>query len=221
MQKEIQITADGSHTIFLPGTNETYHSHHGAVAESTHVFINAGLLPLIDPSTKNKITILEIGFGTGLNALLTLQQSIQHEQPIHYIAVEPFPLAETEFSQLNYGKLLSMQDEFLQLHTSHWEEIITIHPFFTVEKRKTSLLDLIKIDSVNCIYFDAFAPTIQPELWTQVVFENLYRLLSPGGILVTYCSKTIIRKNMVGAGFNVEKIPGPYGKREMVRARKS
>jgi tRNA U34 5-methylaminomethyl-2-thiouridine-forming methyltransferase MnmC len=221
MQREIQITADGSHTIFLPEKNETYHSHHGAIAESTHVFINAGLLPLIDPSTKNKISILEIGFGTGLNALLTLQQSIQHEQPIHYIAVEPFPLAETEFSQLNYGKLLLMQDEFLQFHTSRWEEIITIHPIFTIEKRKTSLLHLDKIHSLNCIYFDLFSPTSQPELWSQPVFENLYNMLSPEGILVTYSSKTVIRKNMMAAGFSIEKIPGPYGKREMVRAHKS
>lgn len=220
MQRQIQLTADGSHTISIPEMNVTYHSHHGAIAESMHVFIEAGLLSLINPLTRNPLTILEIGFGTGLNALLTLRESMRHQQPVHYIAIEPFPLTQTEFTQLNYGDLLSIPKEFLQLHTSAWEEPVSINEFFTLEKRSISLPNLKNIHSIDGIYFDVFAPTVQPELWTQTIFENLHNMLSPGGILVTYSSKSEIRRNMTAAGFTIEKIPGPHGKREMVRAKK-
>ncbi len=220
MQRQIQLTADGSHTISIPEMNVTYHSHHGAVAESMHVFIEAGFNQLINPQTRKPLTILEIGFGTGLNALLTLRGSIQNQQPVHYIAIEPFPLTQTEFAQLNYGDLLSLQKEFQQLHTSPWEELVAINNLFTIEKRNISLLNLKNIHSIDCIYFDVFAPTVQPELWTQAIFENLYNILSPGAILVTYSSKSEMRRNMAAAGFSVKKIPGPHGKREMVRATK-
>jgi tRNA U34 5-methylaminomethyl-2-thiouridine-forming methyltransferase MnmC len=220
MQREIQLTADGSHTISIPGMKMTYHSHHGAIAESIHVYINAGLLPLITPPGRNPLTILEIGFGTGLNALLSLQEAVRNKQLIQYTAVELFPLTQAEFSQLNYGALLAMREEFLQIHISPWSKPVNLNPFFSLDKRNISLLNLSGIDPVNLIYFDAFSPTHQPELWTQAIFENLYRLLLPGGVMVTYCSKSEIRRNMVAAGFKVEKIPGPYGKREMVRARK-
>ena len=220
MQRELQLTSDGSHTISIPEMNMTYHSHHGAIAESIHVYINAGLLPLITPPTRNPLSILEIGFGTGLNALLSLQEAVRNKQVIQYTAVELFPLTQAEFSQLNYGALLAMREEFLQLHISPWSKQVSLNPFFSLEKRNVSLLNLSGIDPVNLIYFDAFSPTHQPELWTQAVFENLHQLLLPGAVMVTYCSKSEIRKNMVAAGFKVEKIPGPYGKREMVRARK-
>jgi len=220
MHREIKLTADGSHTIVIPELNVTYHSHHGAVAESMHVYIEAGLFPLIDPSIQKSLSILEIGFGTGLNALLTLQEAIKHKQHIHYTAIEPYPLTQAEVSQLNHGGLLSMKDAFLQLHNSPWEKDIALNEFFTLQKRNTSLLSLQNIHPIHCIYFDAFAPTDQPELWAQAVFENLYKMLAPQGILVTYCSKTVIRKAMEAAGFIIQKIPGPHGKRDMVRAKK-
>jgi tRNA U34 5-methylaminomethyl-2-thiouridine-forming methyltransferase MnmC len=220
MQRKIQRTADGSHTVAIPERSITYHSLHGAMAESRHVFIEAGLHQFINPSTRNPLTILEIGFGTGLNALLTIKEAIEREQPIHYISIELFPLTAAEVSQLNYGELLSMEDEFLQLHSSPWEKDIRLNAFFTLQKRNASLLDLAKTPPVDCIYFDVFAPTDQPDVWTQPVFENLYQLLAPGGMLVTYCSKSIVRKTMEAAGFTIQKIPGPHGKRDMVRARK-
>lgn len=220
MQREIKLTADGSHTIAIPETNVTYHSHHGAIAESMHVYIEAGLLPIIDPSTKKQINILEIGLGTGLNALLSLREAIKYKQPIHYTAIELFPLTEKEITEINHGEQLFMENEFLQLHTSPWEKDARLHEFFTLHKKKISLLELKALHSIDCIYFDAFAPTDQPELWTQAVFENLYRCLAPQGTLVTYCSKSVIRKAMEAAGFSIQKIPGPHGKRDMVRAKR-
>ncbi len=220
MQREIKLTADGSHTIAIPEMNVTYHSHHGAMAESMHVFIDAGLNHLFNQSTTQPVNILEMGLGTGLNALLTLQEAIKHKRSIHYTAIEIFPLTQTEIGQLNYGKMLSLQKEFLQLHNASWDEDICINEFFTLKKINVSLLELNLIYPINCIYFDAFSPIVQPELWTLPVFENLFRLLTPGGILVTYCSKSEVRKAIADAGFTVTKIPGPYGKREMVRAGK-
>ena len=218
--REIRLTADGSHTIAIPEMNVTYHSHHGALAESRHVYIDAGLHQLLSRSTDQPVKILEIGFGTGLNALLSLQEAIAHKRSIHYTAIDTHPLTQMETAQINHGKMLSLQEDFLQLHHSPWEEDIRISEYFTLKKMNVSLLGLNVSFAPNCIYFDAFSPTVQPELWTQPVFEKLYRALAPGGILVTYCSKSEIRRSMTSAGFSVTKIPGPYGKREMVRAEK-
>jgi len=219
MQREIRLTADGSHTIALTDAGITYHSHHGAVGESRHVFIEAGLQPLFQ-SAAAPIHVLEVGFGTGLNALLTLQEVRLHQQSVLYTAIELFPLSTEEIGQLNYGQLLQDQSAFLAIHEANWEETIAIDPFFTLRKQKSSLLTLEGVHDVTCIYFDAFSPTYQPELWTEAVFHQLYNLLLPGGVLVTYCSKSVVRKAMVAAGFQVAKIPGPWGKREMVRARR-
>lgn len=219
MQREIRLTADGSHTIALPDVGITYHSHHGAVGESRHVFIEAGLQPSFQSNTA-PIHILEVGFGTGLNALLTLQEARQQQHPVLYTAIELFPLSTEEIGQLNYGQMLQDQPGFLAIHQANWEEVINLDPYFTLKKYKSSLLTLEEANNVTCIYFDAFSPTYQPELWTEAIFQQLYNLLLPGGLLVTYCSKSVVRKAMVAAGFQVEKIPGPWGKREMVRARK-
>lgn len=218
MQREIKLTADGSHTIAIPGMNVTYHSHHGAIGESMHVYIDAGLQPFLNPPARNALTILEIGFGTGLNALLTLREAVKHQQPIHYTAIELFPLTEKEITRINHGEQLCMQEEFIQLHTAPWEKEVVINEFFTLYKKEASLLTLENMAGISCIYFDAFSPTVQPELWTQAIFEKLYQFLAPGGMLVTYCSKSEVRRSMTAAGFTVTKIPGPWGKREMVRA---
>jgi tRNA U34 5-methylaminomethyl-2-thiouridine-forming methyltransferase MnmC len=220
MQREIQLTADGSHTLSIPGMNVTYHSHHGAIGESMHVYINAGLQPLLNHPAQTAIHIFEMGFGTGLNVLLSLQKAIENKQLIHYTALELFPLTANEIAQINYGPLLNMQDNFLQLHNCDWEKEIQINEYFTLKKIKGSLSDTDIPTTVNAIYFDAFSPTVQPELWTQQIFEKMYKALTPGGILVTYCSKSEIRRNMVAAGFTVTKILGPWGKREMVRAQR-
>lgn len=220
MQRELILTNDGSHTLAIPEMGVTYHSHHGAMGESLHVYIDAGLRPFLHKSNDHPINILEMGFGTGLNALLTLKEAIIHKQPVHYTAIEPFPLTDQEKERINHGNLLSLQKEFLALHAVLWEEDISIDDFFTLKKMQVSLADVRFTNNFHCIYFDAFSPTVQPELWTQPVFEKLYQFLLPGGTLVTYCSKSEVRRAMVAAGFTVTKIPGPWGKREMVRAGK-
>jgi tRNA U34 5-methylaminomethyl-2-thiouridine-forming methyltransferase MnmC len=220
MHREIQLTADGSHTIAIPEMNTSYHSYHGAISESRHVFIEAGLLPLINQSTDQHIHILEIGFGTGLNALLTLKEATKHQLSVHYTALEPFPLSHEETAQINHGSLLFMKEEGMQLHACAWEQDIQFNEYFTLKKLNLPLLELNLSYPVNCIYFDAFAPAVQPEIWTQPVFERLYLFLNHGGLLVTYCSKSEVRRAMRAAGFTVTKMPGPYGKREMVRAMK-
>ncbi len=221
MQREIQLTADGSHTVSIPELKITYHSSHGAIGESRHVFINAGLLPLLNEPSQQPVKIIEIGFGTGLNALLSLQEAIKQQQQIKYIALEISPLLPDEVSFLNHGQLLNMEESFLHLHAAEWEKEMYINEFFTLTKKKLSVLQPILINPVNCIFFDAFAPSVQPDVWTKDVFEKMYALLLPGGTLVTYCSKSEVRRAMQAAGFSVIKIQGPWGKREMVRAMRS
>jgi tRNA U34 5-methylaminomethyl-2-thiouridine-forming methyltransferase MnmC len=219
MHRVLQLTSDGSHTIAIPEHNITYHSHHGAIQESMHVFIQAGLAPLWQSVPGHTvIRILEIGFGTGLNALLTLREAESRQHKVQYTTLEKYLLTQTEVQQLNHGALLDMQDPFLRLHSADWEKEITINPFFTLQKIQCALPAPITTAPVHCIFFDAFAPDIQPELWSQSFFEQLFRLLLPGGSLVTYSSKSSVRKALSAAGFTLEKIPGPYGKREMVRA---
>ena len=220
MQREIQLTADGSHTLSIPEMNVTYHSHHGAIGESVHVYIEAGLQPLLNHPSQTPIHIFEMGLGTGLNALLSLQKAMASKQPVNYMAVELYPLTETEIAHINYGHLLNAQDDFLAIHNCEWGKEIQLNKFFTLKKLRIELSNVMMTEPVHCIYFDAFSPTVQPELWTRELFEKMYKALAPGGILVTYCSKSEIRRNMTAAGFTVTKIPGPWGKREMVRAQK-
>lgn len=218
MHRKIQITADGSHTIAIPEWNVTYHSHHGAIQESAHVFIHAGLRHAWDIFPGQPLHILEIGWGTGLNGLLSMREAIAQRKPVFYTAIEKFPLTAEETAQINYGSILSMQEEFNRLHACEWEQANLLHPMFSLTKKQLSLPAGINVAPVHCIYFDAFAPDVQPELWSQQMFTILYGLLAPGGILVTYSSKGDVRRAMMAAGFIVHKIPGPYGKREMVRA---
>lgn len=221
MERYIQTTSDGSHTVAVPELQVTYHSIHGAIQESMHVFIEAGLKPLLKQD--ETIHIFEMGFGTGLNALLSLQQVLQVNQKIFYYAVELFPLQSFEYQELNYAEQLkddSLQSYFLQMHECEWEKDIAIHPLFTLHKTNQSLLSISTNQLFNLIYFDAFSPNAQPELWTQQVFEQMFQLLQKKGVLVTYCSKGDVRRTMLAAGFTVEKLKGPPGKREMIRAAK-
>lgn len=223
MERELLITADGSHTIAIHDMQVTYHSRHGAIQESMHVFLKAGL-EVVSPLPV--IKILEMGFGTGLNALLTLQYAIQHNQPVYYQSFELYPLTPAEAATLNYANQLPENEAdynklFEVMHGSSWNTDMVIHPLFTLHKTNQSLHDLPlspAVENVDLIYYDAFAPAAQPDLWTAEMFTKLFHTLKPGGKLVTYCSKSIVRKAMQEAGFAVEKVPGPPGKREMLRA---
>lgn len=213
------LTQDGSHTIAIPELQVTYHSTFGAVQESKHVFIEAGLIPLL-PS-HNRIHILEVGFGTGLNALLSLGETEKTGSTIAYTAIEPFPLTKEEAQALNYCDQLLRPDwklYFQQMHACGWEKEELVTPRFLIYKTMSPLQAYSLKHKQQLIFFDAFAPAAQPELWSREVFDQLYQLLDPGGMLVTYCSKGSVHRTMQDAGFIVEKLPGPPGKREMIRA---
>lgn len=223
MERKIIMTKDSSHTISVPEMNLTYRSLHGAIQESMHVFIQAGLRDsgVFDYVGVNHV--LEIGFGTGLNALLTLIEADKQKNRIYYTAIEPYPLHEAEISELNYCEQLNQPHYkrlFEKMHQVEWEEMFEITENFRLTKTKSSLPDFSIENYFFLIYFDAFDPKAQPGLWTKEVFEKLYNMMIEGGILVTCCSKAAVGRAMQAAGFKVEKIPGPPGKREMIRARK-
>jgi tRNA U34 5-methylaminomethyl-2-thiouridine-forming methyltransferase MnmC len=214
---EIRATDDGSLTIFAPLFGETYHSINGAITESKHVFIDAGLRQI----HKSPIHILEIGFGTGLNAFLTLLESETGKQEMQYHTIERYPIDENIFTQLKYPAILAPDKEniFLSMHQTEWNKNITVNVHFQFKKIKDDIQSFdYGIDFYNLVYFDAFSPNIQPELWTEAVFDKIYKSMIKGGILTTYCAKGQIRRNMQTVGFKVERLPGPPGKREMLRA---
>lgn len=222
MEQKVQIesTADGSHTLFVPSLNEHYHSVNGAKQESEHIYINAGLLH----STKEKLNLLEIGFGTGLNAYLTLLITGQITKYIDYTSLELYPLSIDIVKDLNYvensdSKYKSL---YLKLHESEWNCKIEITPSFYLTKIQTdfSQLDLPDNSDIlfDVIYFDAFAPEKQPEMWSQEIFNYLYSKTNRGGILTTYCAKGVVRRMLQQAGYCVERLAGPPGKREILRA---
>ena len=221
MKHEIIITQDGSSSIYIPELDETYHSKFGAIQEAKHVFIKNGLDLFADGS---EISILEIGFGTGLNALITLLESEKRNLKINYVGVEAFPIALDEIAQLNYVEQLEApvkQLDFEKMHASNWEEEIIITSNFTLTKRKQSFADISDENTFDLIYFDAFGFTVQPELWNETIFEIMYKSLKNVGILTTYACRTSIKKAMQHAGFQTLKLSGAPGKREMLRALKN
>lgn len=217
---EIQTTSDGSHTIFIPELNEHYHSVFGAINESRHIFIGAGLNFISQKN--NKINILEIGFGTGLNALLTNIESEKKKLLINYSSLELYPLKEEVYSRLNYPEHIEYQNVnsiFFELHHCPWEQEVIFSEYFSLRKMNTSLLDYIPENQYyDLIYFDAFGPDVQPEMWTLDVFQKMASCLNRGGVLVTYSTKGTVKRNLKEAGFSIEKLPGPVGKREILRA---
>lgn len=218
MKIKLFKTRDGSSTLYVPDLNEYYHSIHGAIQESMHVFINAGLKQF----TQEQLSIFEMGFGTGLNCILSyLYSDAQH---INYTAIEKYPLASTIIDSLAYTEKLNLnntQTEFFrQIHEVPWNESIILNKKLKLTKIKEDIKRYKHQDSYDLIYFDAFAPFAQPDLWTTDVFSVLYSQLHKNGILVTYCAKGEVRRNMQKVGFNVERLPGPPGKREMLRAKK-
>ncbi len=220
IQRNIITTTDGSHTIEVPSMQVTYHSVHGAIQESLHVFIHTGLHHWNNLHQQQPCCILEMGFGTGLNALLTYA-TVTSQQDIYYETIEAFPLDVAVALQLNYPALLQqpgLQTVFEQLHTCTWNEPVTINNHFTFRKNNIGLEDYSVNGLYHIVYYDAFAPRSQPELWTVDVFRKLFNLLHAEGILVTYCSKGDVQRALRAAGFTVVKLPGPPGKREMLRA---
>lgn len=210
---ELLITGDGSHTLRNTQLNETYHSVHGAVRESMHVFIKNGLQFFQMNNQEEPVTILEVGFGTGLNALLTLQHAIAHQTRVHYTTLEPFPLEEDVWQKLNYGG----GENFEALHRAPWDTPISIVPEFTLLKIRASLQQVMLSNSFNVVYFDAFAPSIQPELWLLSALQKVTDCLSSGGVFATYSAKGQLKRDLRQLGLRVETLPGPPGKNEMVR----
>jgi tRNA U34 5-methylaminomethyl-2-thiouridine-forming methyltransferase MnmC len=225
-KKVLHITEDGSHTIVISEMNVAYHSKYGAIQESMHVFIKTGLLYFIDKHKhlfNQTIKIFEVGFGTGLNAFLSLHEAVKLNQKIMYQTIEPSPLSIAEIKQLNYPSLINknLEKSFIAMHDCAWNKVAALHPLFSFQKIKTGLPEFETEEKFHIIYFDAFDPNAQPELWTETVFKNMFHLLKTDGILVTYCSKGIVRRAMQAAGFSIEKLKGPKGKREIVRVEKS
>lgn len=225
MKREIVITADGSTTIHLPEWNEQYHSKHGAIQEAYHVFIKHGLYHFCDPELVSgfhqSISILEIGFGTGLNAFITLLEAEKLKLNIDYVGVEGYPVSMDEIDQLNYSKELGTKEEdiiFKKLHQVSWDKEHEIMANFQLTKQKKLFYEVNEINLYDLIYFDAFGARVQPELWTEAIFEKMHNALKPNGILVTYSAKGSVRRALIAVGFKVEKLPGPPGKREMLRA---
>jgi len=218
--KELKITADGSHTIFVEELNETYHSKHGAIREAVHVFIQAGLNHL----NQSKIKVLEIGFGTGLNVFLTLLESCKRGITVDYTSLEAFPLENKIISQLNYTTELGASGKeiewFRLLHGVEWESAKRITEGFSLNKLKTTLINFETIEQYDLIFFDAFGPKVQPEMWSEAIFEKMYKCLAKDGVLVTYCAKGSVKRGLKSVGFTIESLPGPPGKREMTRALK-
>lgn len=214
---EIITTSDGSHTLRNVSLDETYHSRHGAMQESTHVFIRHGLQFFHTHNASERISILEIGFGTGLNALLSLQYASQYNISIRYTTLEAFPLSEGIWSKLNYADSGKDQDQFRALHTAVWEDEVSVTPQFTLLKRKVTLQDAVLDKKYDIIYFDAFAPSVQPELWSRDMLEKVAAVLHPGGVFVTYSAKGQLKRDLRSLGLEVESLPGPPGKNEMVR----
>jgi len=220
LKREIIITSDGSTTIYLPEWNEQYHSKHGAIQEAYHVFIKNGLAHFKHTSD---ISILEIGFGTGLNCFITFLEAKKHNLCIDYTGVEAYPVIQEELEKLNYVTELKSereQQKFRNIHLFSWTEKHQLSTFFSLTKKQQFFEDINEIDKFNIIYFDAFGARVQPELWTESMFKQMYLALKQNGILVTYSAKGSVRRAMQAVGFIVERLPGPPGKREMLRAKK-
>ena len=221
MKREIIITDDGSTTIHIPDWNEQYHSKHGAIQEAFHVFIKAGLEYFLRQLQPKPLKILEIGFGTGLNAFITLLEADKNKIPINFTGVEAYPISSSEIEKLNYPLQLNSPDEyFKKLHQCKWEQHISVSVHFSILKRKQFFSEINDKNNFHLIYFDAFGARVQPELWTEQIFKKMYIALKKGGVLVTYSAKGSVRRAMQTVGFVVERLPGPPGKREMLRASK-
>lgn len=217
-------TKDGSKSLYLPELDETYHSHHGALQESQHVYIKSGLEHLLEKEDLDSLRIFEMGFGTGLNAFLTADFARKNKKRIHFRTIEKFPISLADHDSLEYSSLLPSPDyagDCNAIAESPWGKEVEINPYFILEKIKADFLDYSQFDpAFDVLYFDAFGYRAQSELWEKESFEICAAILRKGGVLVTYAAKGLARRNMISVGLEVEKIPGAPGKREMMRATK-
>lgn len=222
MKRKIITTADGSKTIHIEEWNEQYHSKHGAIQEANHVYLKHGLLFYLsecNTSDSVPISVLEIGFGSGLNALLTLQFAENNKTKIDYVGVEAFPVLKEELQLLNYPDQLGIDTKrFELLHQSEWESKQTISNNFQCTKQQKFFRDIHDINAYDVIYFDAFGARVQPELWTKEIFQRMYNALRPNGVMTTYAAIGEVRRLLTAIGFEVERLEGPPGKRHMIRA---
>lgn len=216
LNPELVVSEDGSHTLRIESLKENYHSHKGAIQESLYVFIEKGL----EHHDAAKLTLLEVGFGTGLNAFLAAQS----QKEIDYHTLEPFPLESSLISALNYPELVesdSRKPSFMSIHNATWNEGVNLGDSLQLHKYELGLEDFAESILFDVVFYDAFAPHAQPELWEPWVWEKLFGMMNNNGILVTYCAKGQVRRDMQAVGFEVERLPGPPGKREMLRATKN
>lgn len=223
--REVKLirTEDGSSSLFLPELNETYHSFHGALGESLHVFIRMGLEHWHrEHPNAQSLRIFEVGFGTGLNALLALEFAEAQGLTIHYTTLEPFPLSTEVTNQLNYGSLIadgSFEEDFKALHAAPWGEEVSIQSAFTLRKEQLKLEDYAApAEAFDSVFFDAFAPSKQSELWEKELLEKVAQLMAPGAVFTTYCARGQLKRDLKAIGLEVETLPGAPGKKEMVRA---
>ncbi|MAY82559.1 MAG: SAM-dependent methyltransferase [Flavobacteriales bacterium] len=221
MQRKLTTTKDGSHSLYLPDMDEQYHSMHGSIAEALVVYIGNGLLE--KAKEQSTIKVFEMGFGTGLNAMLSWMESRKKALKLEYLCLEKYPLEEKEWKSLNFAKQSEFdQQKFEDLHLANWGEWVEMDEFFKIKKLQDDLRTVELPNDIDLIYFDAFAPEKQPHLWKKEVFEKMYASLKPAGILTTYCVKGEIRRRLKEIGFEIEKLPGPVGgKREVLRAIKN
>lgn len=217
----VYTTGDGSHSVISEQFSESYHSRHGALKESLHVFIDAGL-KAAKPSTT--LEILEVGLGTGLNAWLTMIETENGSRKINYTGIEPYPISLEMAKTLNYPSVAIEKDQdrheacFHKIHESEWDTPLAFSDHFTLTKIKSKLEDFNPEKTFDICYFDAFAPNAQPELWTDEIFTKIYGFMNTGGAMVTYCAKGAVKRSLKAIGWKVETLPGPPGKREMIRA---
>ncbi|GAB3649970.1 tRNA (5-methylaminomethyl-2-thiouridine)(34)-methyltransferase MnmD [Echinicola sediminis] len=227
MKREIKLieTEDGSHSLYVPELNETYHSFHGAYRESIHVFFLYGLDHwFMHHPHKQPIRVFEVGFGTGLNAWLSLVWAEQNKIPLLYHTIEPFPVSEDIYTQLNYTSidedLSHFQGQFQRLHKAPWNEGGALTEYFNMKKDQTTLEE-VQLYPTDVVFFDAFAPSKQPELWAKDLLKKVVDAMSPGAVFVTYCAKGQLKRDLTDLGLTVETLPGPPGKKEMIRGTKA
>ncbi len=222
MSIELISTADGSHSLRNTDLNETYHSQHGAVQESRHVFIANGLQFFASQHPHPVAHVLEVGFGTGLNALLAAQLAERERRIVSYTALEPFPVSREVWEQLNYGTLLNGPDLFRCLHECAWSEVAPMNPFFSLVKHQVRVQEArFEPGQYDVVFFDAFAPAVQPEMWDASVIATIHSWMKPLGVLVTYSARGQLRRDLRALQFTVEALPGAPGKKEMTRATKN